>query len=225
MQINSLKYAKNFKDLTRERLRTNARLEPKKDPKVLAIESKLKDPITINLDKQPLSEAITFLQNYTGLNIVLDTKALSDEGMTTASPVSLSLSNPVQIKTALKLLLRPLGLTYRVDDEVLLITSPQANNAQTYTKPYYVGDLIMPANKGVQDPTQPSNKIPANQVQPGQNGAALQAAALDAAGQNTNDSTLKGLGGINGERPQVDMTPLIQLITSSIAPGIVASAG
>ena len=45
-----------------------------------------------------------------------------------------------------------------------------------------VGDLIMPANKGVLDPTQPSTRVQANQVQPGQNGAALQAAALDAAG-------------------------------------------
>ena len=43
VQINGIKYAKNFKDLTRERLRMNARLEPKKDPKVLAIEAKLKD--------------------------------------------------------------------------------------------------------------------------------------------------------------------------------------
>ena len=39
------------------------------------------------MDKQPLSEAITFLQNYTGLNIVLDPKALSDEGLTSAAPV------------------------------------------------------------------------------------------------------------------------------------------
>ena len=39
----------------------NARLEPKKDPKVLAIEAKLKEPITLNMDKQPLGEAITFL--------------------------------------------------------------------------------------------------------------------------------------------------------------------
>ena len=36
------------------------------------------------MDKQPLGEAITFLQNYTGLNIVLDPKALSDEGLTSA---------------------------------------------------------------------------------------------------------------------------------------------
>ena len=80
VQLNSIKFPKNFKDLTRERLQMNARLEIKKDPKVLAIEAKLKDPISLNVDKQPLCEAITFLQNYTGLNIVLDPKALSDEG-------------------------------------------------------------------------------------------------------------------------------------------------
>ena len=75
---------KNFKDLTRERLRMNARLEPKKDPKTLAIEAKLNEPVSLNIDKQPLSEAIDFLQNYTGLNIVLDPKAPDDEGLTSA---------------------------------------------------------------------------------------------------------------------------------------------
>ncbi len=146
VQINSIKYAKNFKDLTRDRLKMNARLEVKKDPKVLAIESKLKDPITLNVDKQPLSEAITFLQNYTGLNVVLDPKALNDEGLTSSSPVSLTVNN-VQLKTALKLLLRPLGLTYRVEDEVLLITSPASGSAQMFPRTYYVGDLVMPSNK------------------------------------------------------------------------------
>src|SRR5262249_38331584 len=154
----------------------------RKDPKVLAIESKLKDPITINLDKQPLGEAITFLQNYTGLNIVLDDKALSDEGMTRASTVSLTLSNPVQSMTAPKLLLRPLRLTYKVEDEVFLTTSPQASNAQTYPKTYYVGDLIMPAGKAASDPTQPpAIKNPASPDRPDPSAAAMQGAALDAA--------------------------------------------
>src|SRR5208337_3904467 len=92
-----IKYAKNFKDLTRERLRMNARLEVKKDPKVLAIEAKLKDTISLNVEKQPLS------------------------------------------------------LTYRVEDEVLLITSP-GSTAQMYSHTYYVGDLIMPGNKGQPNP-------------------------------------------------------------------------
>ena len=215
VQLNSIKYAKNFKDLTRERLRMNARLEVKKDPKVLAIEAKLKDTISLNVEKQPLSEAITFLQNYTGLNIVLDPKALNDEGLTSAAPVSLTVNN-VQLKTALKLLLRPLGLTYRVEDEVLLITSP-GSTAQMYPHTYYVGDLIMPANKGQPNPV----AAVTSQMGVGPNsadgaGAMGQVSAMVNPGQPpaTPDMSVS-----KGDRPQIDMTPLIQLITTSIAPG------
>ena len=99
VQLRDIKFPKTFKDLTRDRLAMNDRLTPKKDPKSLAIEAKLRDRISLNLDKQPLSEAITFIQNYTGLNIVPDPKALGEEGVTTASPVSLVV-NQVPLKTA-----------------------------------------------------------------------------------------------------------------------------
>jgi hypothetical protein len=142
VQINGLKYATNFAELTRERLRMNAKLEIKKDPKTQAIESKLNEPITVNFDKQSLGEAIQFIQNYTGLNVVLDQKALSDENITSASPVDLHL-NGMKLKNVLKQMLRPMGLTYKVEDEVLLITNPQASLSSVYPKSYYVGDLIM----------------------------------------------------------------------------------
>ena len=215
VQLNSIKLPKNFKDLTRERLRMNARLEVKKDPKVLAIEAKLKDTVSLNVDKQPLSEAITFLQNYTGLNIVLDPKALNDEGLTSAAPVSLTVNN-VQVKTALKLLLRPLGLTYRVEDEVLLITSPSASTAQMHPKTYYVGDLIMPVNKGQWNPMAAVSNQNGSPNSADGAGAMGQVGALANPGQPpaTPDMSVS-----KGDRPQVDMTPLIQLITTSIAPG------
>ena len=151
VQLNGIKFARNWKDLTRERLRMNDRLDPKKDPKTLAIEAKLNDPVSLNMDKQPLGEAIAFLQNYTGLNIVLDPKAVQEEGLTSASPVDL-VANNIRLKTALKLMLQPLGLTYKVEDDVLLITSPQATQEQTFSKPYYVGDLIMPPGKTPNNP-------------------------------------------------------------------------
>jgi hypothetical protein len=52
----------------------------------------------------------------------------------------------VPLKSLLKLLLKPLGLTYRIEDNVVLITSPQATNLNTLTKTYYVGDLVPPWN-------------------------------------------------------------------------------
>ena len=102
------------------------------------------------MDKQPLSEAIKFLQDYTGLNIVARPQGLADEGLSLDSPVTLTVNN-IQIKTALKLMLKPLGLTYKIEDEVVLITSPQANPTDTYVKTYYVGDLLIPPAKSPPD--------------------------------------------------------------------------
>jgi type II secretory pathway component GspD/PulD (secretin) len=215
VQLRDIKFPKTFKDLTRERLAMNARLEPQKDPKVLAIESKLKERISMNMDKQPLSEAITYLQNYTGLNIVLDPKALSEEGLTSASPVSLAV-NQISLKAALKLLLRPLNLTYKVEDEVVLITSAQASQAQTYPKTYYVGDLIMPPDKPPQNLMAHSLMSPDHASNAAGGPVPVQGAYGADPRLNQNTS---GDGVIKGERPKLDMTPIIQLITTSIAPG------
>ena len=48
-------------------------------------------------------------------------------------------------------MLQPLGLTYKLEDDVILITSPQATQAQTITQTYYVGDLVMPPDHGPQN--------------------------------------------------------------------------
>ena len=123
--------------------RASATPAPKEDPHVLAIESKLNERVSMNIDRQPLSDAVSYLQTLLrGVNIVLDPKALSEQGVTRQSPVSLTVKQ-VPIKTVLKLLLRPLGLTYKIEDDVVLITSP-AGIITTYNKTYYVGDLVPP---------------------------------------------------------------------------------
>jgi general secretion pathway protein D len=40
--------------------------------------------------------------------------------------------------------LSPLGLSYVIQNEVLRITSEQTRDANTYTRVYYVADLVMP---------------------------------------------------------------------------------
>ncbi len=213
VEKNAIAFASNFKDLTRERLRMNARLEVKKDPKVLEIESKLKSPVTLNMDKQPLHEAISFLSNYTGMNIVLDPKSLADANLTSSSPVDIHVTN-IRMESALKLILQPLGLTYKVENEVLVITSPQVSLSSTYPKTYYVGDLLMPPKAqanlygltniplgSTNDPAAPQSGQMANGI--------AAAAAAGSAGMQTSA----------GEKQNVDMGPLVQLISTSIAPG------
>lgn len=199
-------FPKDFKDLTVNRRELMARLEPRKDARTVAIEKKMTEDVTINFDKQPISEAVSFLENYTGLNIEIDPKALAEEGFTPDTPVSLSV-NKIKLRKALELLLRPLNLTYTIDDEVVLITSPQSGAAKTYSKVYYVGDLVKPVN----------SEMDVNGEKAAQNqDPNFAMAGLGLMGDNANTSGMKIL---KGDRPQADINPLIQMITTSVAPG------
>jgi type II secretory pathway component GspD/PulD (secretin) len=199
-------FPKDFKDLTVNRRELMARLEPRKDARTLAIEKKMTDNVTLNFDNQPLSEAVAFLENYTGLNFEIDPKALADEGYTSDTAVNLSLNN-VKLKTALVHLLRQVNLTYIIDDEVVLITSPQSGAAKVYARPYYVGDLVKPVNSEIDV----NGEKDANQQD-----ANIALAGVGLMGDNANTNGTKWL---KGDRPQADITPLIQMITTSVAPG------
>ena len=126
--------------------REGVELEKKAGPKDLAISETLKKSVSLNLEKRPLGEAITSLREQTGLNIVMDVVALSRANVTTGSPVTLQ-AERIRLECALRCLLLPLGLTYKVQDEVLLITSPPEAAPGTLLKTYYVGDLIAPSLK------------------------------------------------------------------------------
>jgi|GEM_PF-4477130 len=107
------------------------------------IESKLNVPVSLMVEDRPLSEAVSSLTDSTGLEIAFDSKALRDLDLTTSFPVTLQVSG-VKLKSALKLLLKPMGLQYKVDGEVLMITSLQRRLDPSYAHTYYVGDLISP---------------------------------------------------------------------------------
>ncbi len=198
----------------------NAKLEPKKDPQVLAIESKLKDRVSINMDKQPLTEAITFLQNYTGLNIVLDPKALGEEGLTSSSPVSLvGQSDSAQERAQAHAQAAGPDLQGRgrrrpdhqpagrpvadVSQDVLRRRPGHAAGSRSAEPAAAHGDEP--------DPQQSRVETDANGIQTQGVFAAADPRFAQAL-QRQSESA-------KGERPMVDMMPLIQLITTSIAPG------
>ena len=90
-----------------------------------------------------LADAVSYLENYHEIQIELDTKALEAIALTTETPVTKKLSG-VTLRSALKLLLRDLGLTYVIKDEVLQITTPEEAENQLITKVYPVADLVIP---------------------------------------------------------------------------------
>jgi len=108
---------------------------------------KLDEPITLEFMDTPLSDVIDFIREVTEVNIVVDRVALDDEGVTTDTPVTINVQN-VPLRSALKLLLDPLNLTYLVRDDVLQITSQSEAGQELIHKVYPVADLVMPIGAG-----------------------------------------------------------------------------
>lgn len=97
----------------------------------------------------PLNDALNYLQSLHHIEIWIDKKALSDEGINTDQQVSLEISG-VTLRSALKLLLDPLTLTFLIEDEVLKITTQAKANEAVITRSYPVWDLFTTREEAIE---------------------------------------------------------------------------
>ncbi|MEN6458868.1 MAG: hypothetical protein ABFC63_08050 [Thermoguttaceae bacterium] len=107
------------------------------------IREALNSPTKLDFSEQPLSDVIDFLKDYHKIPIEIDAKALEEKGVGTDSPVTRNLQG-VSLRSALRLILKQLELTYLIKDEVLLITTPEKADEDLITKVYPVADLVIP---------------------------------------------------------------------------------
>jgi hypothetical protein len=84
----------------------------------------LASPTTLEFVETPLSDVVDFLKDYHGIVIQLDNKSLEETGIDSNTQITKSLKG-ISLASALRLLLRDLGLTYSVENEILLITTPE----------------------------------------------------------------------------------------------------
>lgn len=106
----------------------------------------LSDPLnSLGLDFQgaPLSEVVNFLRDEYNIEVQLDLQALDDLGLAPDDPIDVSLRN-ISLRSALRIMLRQLDLTYVISDEVLLITSEEEALTRLQVKVYPVADLVLP---------------------------------------------------------------------------------
>src|SRR5205823_11644901 len=68
---------------------------------------------------------------------------LEEASVSPDTPVTKTLRG-VTLRSALRLILKDLELTYVIRDEVLQITTPEDAESQLITKVYPVGDLVIP---------------------------------------------------------------------------------
>ncbi|TWT38016.1 hypothetical protein KOR34_29830 [Posidoniimonas corsicana] len=93
----------------------------------------------------PLEEVVDFLRNEYEIGIQLDETALDDLGIGTDEHVTVNLRN-ISLKSALRLMLKQLELTYVVADEVLLITTEDEAETRLTVGIYPVSDVASDKN-------------------------------------------------------------------------------
>lgn len=237
---------KKWNELSRTRADWLHQQQSRLNPAELEIQRSLETKVEVRFENRPISEVLDALGRMAGVNVYLDPQGLHAEGVTTDEPISINLTQPISLRSALNLILQPLRLSYVIQNEVLRITSEQTRDSDTYPRVYNVADLVIPI----------PNFIPSYNIGlPGAIRAAHEAvgygrsfnpsqstpftlAAADANPGDANASVLAQMSGsgmlpgmaprtnqTNGYSPSgmggasmADFDTLIDLITSTIAP-------
>ncbi len=117
-------------------------LRPEREIEIL---KKMNMPVRLDFEEDvPLNVVLQYLQGYTGIMMMLDEQALLSSDIQRDQLIHVQLPGDISLKSALNLILGQLNLTYVVEDEVLKITIPSKGKGKTYTRTYYVGDLVIP---------------------------------------------------------------------------------
>ena len=107
------------------------------------IYAELEEPTTLEFITVALSDVVLNLSDRHRIPIMLDRRALEAAGVEASHPITSSVTG-VKLRTALETMLKPIGLTWTVRDEVLLITTPEVARANRKTFVYAVPDLMKP---------------------------------------------------------------------------------
>ena len=100
----------------------------------------------VTFNNAPLSTVMQTFSDQYGIPIVIDPKGLDEESITPEEPVSLNVPE-ISLRSALKLILEPMNLTYVIQDEVMKITNKK--NSANVVRVYPVGDLVVPVMSGM----------------------------------------------------------------------------
>jgi hypothetical protein len=127
-----------------ERRRQTATVDLKKSsPNEKRIQKALSETTEVSFTDNPLEEALNYLEDLHKIEIWLDKAALSDEGINTDQQISLIMTG-ISLRSVLRLMLEPLGLTYIIEDEVMKITTQAVADDKMSTRVYPVADLVIP---------------------------------------------------------------------------------
>lgn len=112
------------------------------------ISAALNGETAIDFHEAPLSEVVAYLHDLHDIPIVLDLRAMDDVGLASDTPITVNLKG-ISLRSAMRLVLRDLELTYIVADGVLQITTPDSAASRLLQHVYPVDDLCSPIRKRI----------------------------------------------------------------------------
>lgn len=122
--------------MTRTRSAANSARVIADPPQAVArIRAALGEETTQTFIQTPLNEALVQLSRMHDIPILIDVRALEEIGLSADQPVTLDLKQ-VSLRSFLRLMCRPLDLTYMVSNEVLQITTVEAAEQSLTTEAY-----------------------------------------------------------------------------------------
>ena len=104
------------------------------------------ETLDLTYAKQPLNLIIDDIRTRLGIPILMDTAALEDWGIGYDTPVSFNVKG-ISARSALRLCLKQLELTYVVADEVMLITTPEEAESRLTVRVYDTGSTGIASDK------------------------------------------------------------------------------
>lgn len=134
--------AAEWQDLTLRRSKYSTDMYQEK-PAEAKIRKALTDMTDVEFVETPLGDVVEYLKDRHNIEIQLDVKALDEIGAGSETPVTIQLKG-ISLRSALRLLLRQLDLVYTIQDEVLLITTPDVTAARMDPHVYKVADIVLP---------------------------------------------------------------------------------
>ena len=112
-----------------------------------AVERALSQPADLDFVETPLKDVAASIAKKTGINVMLDNKAITDAGGSEDTPITFQLKG-ISLKSALRHMLTEHELNFIVDSEdVLLITSDTKAKEHVVTRVYDAHDLTAPVRK------------------------------------------------------------------------------
>jgi general secretion pathway protein D len=137
--------AEDWKRFQMSKYRQKQEGQFRKSPRDIEIEQRLSTPVSLKFQERPLGEVLAYLGKIAQVPVYPDPEGMKAEGVDPSTTmVNIDLTSDISLKSALKLILEPLHLTYIVKDEVLKITTEDQRRGQLYEVVYPVGDLVIP---------------------------------------------------------------------------------